>query len=268
MDAFIVNAYAPMETTEICSRVGTEKANMRVDKIFISAVVAGCYIAFSSSVCLVINTSPGMQESAPGYVRMISALVFPLSLVMIVLTGTDLCTGSFMYTTLAALHLRISTRQMLMHWALTFFGNLAGSLFIVGIVIGYGGVLDNELYRDQAIEFADESAYTPMWHQIFLRAICANWLVSLACWLAFQARDVAGKIAAIWWPVFAFVALAWITYYIWKSMTPALLGNIVGGGLCVATLHWYLHLTGTTEPIPIDGRLYIRSVPSLMPEKV
>ncbi|PMB64957.1 putative formate transporter [Beauveria bassiana] len=224
MDAFIVNAYTPMETTEICSRVGTEKANMRVDKIFISAVVAGCYIAFSSSVCLVINTSPG-------------------------------------YTTLAALHRRISTRQMLMHWALTFFGNLAGSLFIVGI-IGYGGVLDNELYRDQAIEFADESAYTPMWHQIFLRAICANWLVSLACWLAFQARDVAGKIAAIWWPVFAFVALGLdhvvanmcfiptaillgsphisVSYYIWKSMTPALLGNIVGGGLCVATLHWYL----------------------------
>lgn len=27
---------------------------------------------------------------------MIAALVFPLSLVMIVLTGTDLCTGSFM----------------------------------------------------------------------------------------------------------------------------------------------------------------------------
>ncbi|KAF1739689.1 putative formate transporter [Beauveria bassiana] len=253
MDAFIVNAYTPMETTEICSRVGTEKANMRVDKIFISAVVAGCYIAFSSSVCLVINTSPG-------------------------------------YTTLAALHRRISTQQMLMHWALTFFGNLAGSLFIVGIVIGYGGVLDNELYRDQAIKFADESAYTPMWHQIFLRAICANWLVSLACWLAFQARDVAGKIAAIWWPVFAFVALGLdhvvanmcfiptaillgspritVSYYIWKSMTPALLGNIVGGGLCVATLHWYLHLTGTMEPIPIDGRLYIKSVPSLMPEKV
>lgn len=40
-----------------------------------------------------------MQESAPGYIRMISALAFPLSLVMIVLTGTDLCTGSFMVIT-------------------------------------------------------------------------------------------------------------------------------------------------------------------------
>ncbi|KAM3499655.1 hypothetical protein MY11210_009599 [Beauveria gryllotalpidicola] len=249
MDTFIVNSYTPMETTEICSRVGAEKANMRVDKIFISAVIAGCYIAFSSSVYLVINTSPW-------------------------------------YTTLAALHRRVSIRQMLMHWALTFFGNLAGSLLIVSIVIGYGGVLDDKLYRDQAIKFADKKAYTPMWHQIFIRAIGANWLVCLACWLAFQARDVAGKIAGIWWPVFAFVALGLdhvvanmcfipmaiflgsphitVSYYIWKSMIPALLGNIVGGGLCVATVHWYLYLTGTTDPIRIDGHLYHKSVGSLV----
>lgn len=211
---------------------------------------------------------------------MIAALVFPLSLVMIVLTGTDLCTGSFMvsratlgiygrprltkpkYTTLAALHRRISPIKMLMHWFLTFFGNLAGSLFIVGIIIGYGGVLDDPLYRKEAIAFAEKKAYTPHWHQIFLRAIGANWLVCVACWLAFQARDVAGKIMGIWWPVFAFVALGLdhvvanmyfipmgiflgsthisVGYYIWKSMIPAALGNIVGGALFVAVIHWYL----------------------------
>lgn len=32
--------------------------------------------------------------------------------------------------------------------------------------------------------------------------------------------------------------------YIWKSMLPSTLGNIVGGGLFVGTLYWYLHLTG------------------------
>lgn len=151
---------------------------------------------------------------------------------------------------------------MLSHWFLTFFGNLAGSLFIVGIIMGYGGVLDDPLYRKEAIAFADKKAYTPMWHQIFLRAIGANWLVCVACWLAFQARDVAGKIMGIWWPVFAFVALGLdhvvanmyfipmaiflgsphitVTYYIWKSMIPAALGNIVGGGVFVAAVHWYL----------------------------
>lgn len=33
-------------------------------------------------------------------------------------------------------------------------------------------------------------------------------------------------------------------YYIWKSMIPTLLGNMVGGGLFVSTAYWYLYLTG------------------------
>lgn len=138
MDTFNVNAYTPLETTEICSRVGTKKANMRIDKIFFSAVIAGCYLAFSSSVCLVINASPWVrvllsslqanngkiardltifttqyQENAPGLIRMIAAIVFPLSLVMIVLTGTDLCTGSFMACSLILINHTLSSLFML-----------------------------------------------------------------------------------------------------------------------------------------------------------
>ena len=32
--------------------------------------------------------------------------------------------------------------------------------------------------------------------------------------------------------------------YIWKSMIPTTLGNIIGGGFFVATMYWYLYLTG------------------------
>lgn len=31
-----------------------------------------------------------------------------------------------------------------------------------------------------------------------------------------------------------------VGFYIWKSMIPALLGNIVGGGLMVGVMYWYL----------------------------
>jgi hypothetical protein len=55
---------------------------------------------------------------------------------MIVLTGSDLATGSWMYTTLAFIHGRISIFKMLQHWVLTFFGNLAGALFMVAIIFG------------------------------------------------------------------------------------------------------------------------------------
>lgn len=102
----------------------------------------------------------------------------------------------------------------------------------------------------------------PTWHAIFLRGIGANWLVCMACFLAFMAREYFSKVMAIWWPTFAFVALGFdhvvanmyfvptaifhgdptisTTFYIWKSLIPALIGNIVGGALLVGVFFWYL----------------------------
>lgn len=44
-----------------------------------------------------------------------------------------------------------------------------------------------------------------------------------------------------------------VGYYIWKSMIPAALGNIVGGSVFVAFVYWYLFLVGDTSEIVIDG---------------
>lgn len=126
----------------------------------------------------------------------------------------------------------------------------------------YGGVFDTDPYKTEAITFSNKKAWEPKWSMIFLRGIGANWLVCLACYLAMMARELFSKVVAIWWPTFCFVCLGLdhvvanmffipqaifvgsptisVSYYIWKSMIPTLLGNIVGGGLCVATLYWYL----------------------------
>ena len=90
------NCYGPAEITEIVSRAGVAKANMRIDKIFMSGVMAGMLLAFACATALSTNASPWYQENAPGLIRTFSALVFPYGLCMIVLTGSDLCTGSFL----------------------------------------------------------------------------------------------------------------------------------------------------------------------------
>lgn len=46
-----------------------------------------------------------------------------------------------------------------------------------------------------------------------------------------------------------------VGFYIWKSMIPALLGNVVGGCLLVATVYWYLNLTGEGS-VEVDGVAY------------
>lgn len=113
----------------------------------------------------------------------------------------------YQYTTLSTLHRRTSPWKMLMHWALTFFGNLAGALFIVGVIIGHGGVFNDAAYKAEIFTIAKTKVIAPEWYQIFLKAIGANWLVCLACFLACCAREFFSKVVAIWWPVFAFVLL-------------------------------------------------------------
>lgn len=149
-----------------------------------------------------------------------------------------------------------------MHWTITFFGNLAGSLFVTCLIVGYGGVFDVEPFTSLVFSFNEKKVVVPGWDMIFLRGIGANWLVCLACFLSMMAREYFSKVAAVWWPTFAFVCLGFdhvvanmffvplsiflkdpqigVGYYIWKSMIPALLGNIVGGVVFVASVYWYL----------------------------
>lgn len=105
---------------------------------------------------------------------------------MVIVTGTDLCTGSFMLTTIAVLQRRLSVLKMLQHWFITFWGNLAGSLFVVALITGYGGVFSDPTFEAEVFTFNMKKVVVPTWHGIFLRGIGANWLVCMACFLAFM----------------------------------------------------------------------------------
>ncbi|EXJ62459.1 hypothetical protein A1O7_02896 [Cladophialophora yegresii CBS 114405] len=273
------NCYSPQETAEIVARAGVAKGNMRLDKVFFSSVSAGCLLSFACATALSTNAAPWYQENAPGLIRTLSALVFPYGLCMIVLTGADLCTGSFMFTGMAVLQRRLSLLKMLIHWFVTFWGNLAGSLFIVALITGYGGIFDSAAYKTEVIKFVTTKQVTPGWHEVFLRGIGANWLVCLACYLGMSGREYISKIVGIWWPTFAFVSLGFdhvvanmffvpmgiwqgtpgvsVGLYIWKGIIPALIGNIIGGALFVGAYYWYQYLQGVPDDaILIDGVPY------------
>lgn len=251
----IMDAFTPQQTIELCSRIGCKKAHMRLDKLFFNSVIAGPLLGFGCAVLVSTTAAPWFQENAPGLIRTIGALVFPVGLVMIVLSGADLFTSNVMFMITALLHRRVTVWDTAKVWFVSFFGNLAGTLFFMAIITGYGGVFEAEpVYRTSAINLAVSKAYNPQWHQIFLRAIGANWLVCFAVFISISSREIASKIIAIWFPTATFVALGldhvianmffvpmgiWLGapfgagFYIWKSLIPTLLGNIVGGGLFV-----------------------------------
>ncbi|KAJ6186813.1 hypothetical protein N7519_001721 [Penicillium mononematosum] len=71
------DALSPREVTEAVSRTGAHKGNMRLDKVFLSAVSAGCLLAFACGTTLSTTATPWFQDNAPGLIRTIGALVFP-----------------------------------------------------------------------------------------------------------------------------------------------------------------------------------------------
>ncbi|PNS14704.1 hypothetical protein CAC42_1726 [Sphaceloma murrayae] len=256
-----MNIYNPKETTELISRQGAVRARQRVDKVFMSSVVAGAFLGFAGAVVLTTNTAPWYQQNAPGLIRVIGAAFFPIGL----------------FTAVSTLQGRTTILQMLWHWTVTFVGNLGGSLFAACIIMGYGGTFSTPVAVAEVQRFTTAKVLTPSWVQIFIRGIGCNWLICMAILLSNAAKDFAGKVCAIWWPTFAFAALAFdhvvvnmffvpigifvgtpgvsVGLYIWKSMIPSLLGNIVGGGLFVGVLFWYLYLQGE-DAVPIDGKYY------------
>lgn len=69
--------------------------------------------------------------------------------------------------TTAFLHRRVSVIDVATSWFVSFFGNLAGSLFFMAIITGYGGVFqETEGYSQAAINLAVQKAVDPHWHQV------------------------------------------------------------------------------------------------------
>ncbi|KAJ5971508.1 uncharacterized protein N7479_001426 [Penicillium vulpinum] len=291
------DAFSPREVIEAVANTGAHKGNMRLDKVFFSAVSAGCLLAFACGTTLSTNATPWFQENAPGLMRTISALVFPYGLCMILLTGADLCTGSFMFTTVAALHRRLPWSKMLVHWAVTFLGNFAGSLFVVAIIFGCteltltslllqiivtnvgpidGNVFSADPFKSAVISFATKKQVTPDFHMIFLRGIGCNWLVCLACFFGIQGRDLASKVIGIWWPTFAFVSLGFdhvvanmtfIPLGIWLGAPNITIGlyiwkgiipTLLGNIIGGGTYYWYMYLLDINT-LPLYGKEKVRN---------
>lgn len=87
-------AYTPAETAELICRAGVKKGRSRPDKVLLSGISGGCILAFGCAVSLTALTAPWYQENAPGLIKLIGAIVFPLGLVTVILTGADLFTST------------------------------------------------------------------------------------------------------------------------------------------------------------------------------
>jgi formate/nitrite transporter len=202
---------------------------------------------------------------------------------LVIIPGSELWTGNNLMF-IGLLNKDISVGQLLRNWIIVFIGNLLGSIMLAWFIAkmsgltggAVGGTAINLAYGKVAATVASGPNHTVMY---FFRAIGCNWLVCLAVMMAIAAKDIGGKILAIFFPIMAFVTSGFEhtianMYFIpagifsksysgavaasgktveqlanlnWTSMWTGnllivTLGNFVGGALLCATVYWWIYV--------------------------
>ena len=253
----IMGVNSPAEITEIWINNGIKKANLSVGKMLVLGMLAGAYIGFGANV-FVLATAAGGDPFQSMVAKLIGAALFPVGLMMVILCGAELFTGNNLLT-LALMDKKITAGKMLKNWVIVYIGNLIGSVLLAFVLAKSG--LFADAAGERAMALAASKTSIPFMPAV-LRGIGCNILVVLACWLQAGAKDMIGKIFAIWFPIMMFVfagfehSVANMTYiplgiflgadvswgaFFLANLVPVTIGNLIGGAVVIPFAYYYAY---------------------------
>ena len=192
--------HSPKENAEYYLSVGETKANLPAVKAFLLAILAGMFIALASVTSTIASAT--IQNSSVA--KLVSGLVFPGGLAMVLIAGSELFTGNTLLV-MPLLAKRIKAGQMLKNWVCVYIGNFVGSLIIALLVVN-GGVIS--AFSNQAAVSTITIAVgkvTLSGTAALFKGILCNFLVCIAVWMAYMAKDIPGKIIGLFFPIMFFV---------------------------------------------------------------
>ena len=257
---------------------GVKRASMAPLTLLILSMLGGAFIAFGAIFATTV--SAGTADLPYGVARLLSALVFPVGLILIVVAGAELFTGNNLIV-MAWANGKVKTRHVLLNWTITFAGNFIGALTMAALMFysaqytfGGGSVGLSALVTAHA---KTSLAFVPA---VILGLMC-NALVCLAVWMSYSARTTIDRVVTIIPPIAAFVAagfehcianiyfipiglfikagapdsfwtsikktpaefpnLTWGNFLL-TNLIPVTIGNIIGGAVMVAAVYWFIYL--------------------------
>jgi formate/nitrite transporter len=270
-----------LSPAEICSyteEAGIKKALLPSSRQFLLGILAGAFIAFAAEGSNMAAFNLLAEPSSYGLGRCLAGVVFPTGLMLVILAGGELFTGNTLMG-IALMQGRISPASMLRNWIVVYAGNFAGSLFLAHMMTA-SGLFNNGagLLGGVTVKIAAGKVSLAFIPAFYLGLMC-NWLVCLAVWIAYGAKDMAGKILGIFCPIWLFITsgfehsvanmyyipagilakenaawaaasglsrkaledLSWPSFIL-NNLVPVTLGNIAGGMIFVGMAYWFAYL--------------------------
>lgn len=194
---------------------GEYKVSLPAWNLVLRGAMAGAYIGMGAALMIMVTTGMEMTLGS-GFSRLIAGMVFPLGVILTVLTGAELFTGDAMIAPMAAFQGRISWMMVIRLWALVWAGNCAGALLYAAFMAwgplmtvdstGAGMITSAGITTVGMAAAKCGGGSLPANGSLILSAIAAGWLLNLGVLLAMCADDVIGKIMGVWFPVMAMTA--------------------------------------------------------------
>jgi formate/nitrite transporter len=252
--------HPPVQIVAKAGDAGKYKTGLPWWNMVLRGFMSGSYIAMGGALATVCSTGIMAADAtlrygtaSAGFSQLILGAVFPVGLIITVLTGAELFTGDAMLAPMAAFVHKISWMNVLNLWVFVYIGNFIGSVWYA-YLMAYGpfsswdaaGAATVTAFGTRAIAIGiAKTSYVGtagMW-SAFLKAIGCNWLVNLAILLGICADDLIGKFFGIWFPIMAFVSSGFEHSIANMYFIPA---GILTQGLIVDTSKWNLGLNWVT----------------------
>ena len=125
--------HTPYEIIAKGAESGKYRMSLEGWNILLRGGMAGAYIAMGASLMMIVSTGV-VPALGTGIAQLLSGFVFPLGLILIVLTGAELCTGDAMLAPFAAFSGHSIWFPVLRLWALSYIGNIIGAIFFAALV--------------------------------------------------------------------------------------------------------------------------------------
>ena len=271
-----MNFLTSSEIADFTVNVGIKKARLTITQQFVLGILAGAFIAFGAQASNMATHTISEISTA----KFIGGLIFPAGLMLVLMAGAELFTGNNLMI-MALAEKKITLSQLLRSWIVVYLGNLVGSVFAAFLIMWSGQLNYTSGLLGGVTIKAAAGKISLTFTQAFVLGILCNWLVCLAVWSSFGAKDGISKAVCVFFPIWLFVASGFEhsianMYYIpagilakscqsyltkalelgvsqsaidslnWcsmftKNLLPVTLGNIIGGAGFVGCIYWFVY---------------------------
>lgn len=263
----------PVDVATAMVAAGRSKLALSPVDLLIRGGLAGAILAAATSLAFTAM----VQTNQP----LVGALIFPVGLILIVLLGLDLVTGSFGLLPLPWIENDVSASAMFGNWTYVFVGNLIGSA-LYGVLLAialtnFGATAPAGVAaKIIAIAEAKTTGYEVLGMagliSVFVKAVLCNWMVCLGIVAAMTTSSTIGKIACAYMPILIFFAQGFehsvvnmfiiptgmmmgakVTvseWWLWNQI-PVTLGNLVGGSIFTGLALYVTHKPRSPAPLPL-----------------